>query len=235
MVSRMHCIAFITRVFLDEVRLFRNGEHDWHIGHRLKVLLYRVLNFMFLRVNDHGFFFSRNFSRSPSVRVVHLDFDFDISLNSLWESFLLSSDVIVADGIVDLDLIDEVNLIDEVIEVTEAILEDVDDEVVVLVADDVDVIFDDADKADKADKAAKPESGIAAEVPVCLAVISEVDVSADIATGLEGAGTVVFAIASSPLGGATSGSPGFCLICNLPCTFLGLVSDLLLGLLGDLL
>ena len=124
------------------------------------------------------------------MRVVHLDFDFDISFNSLWESFLLISDVIVADGIVDLDLIDEAKLIDEVIEATEAILEDVDVEVVALVAADVDVIFDGADKV---------------------------------------------VTANSPLGGATSGSPRFSLNCSLPCTFLGLDSDLLSGLLGDLL
>ena len=177
----MHCISFITRVFLDEIGLFRNGEHNWHIGHRLKVLLYRVLNFMFLKVNNHGFFFSRNFSRPPSVRVAHLDFDFDISFNSLWESFLLNSDVIVADGIVDLDLIDEADLIDEVIEATEAILEDVDVEVVGLVAADVDTIFEGADKV------------------------------------------------------VTANFPGVCLNCSLPCTFLGLGSDFLSGILGDLL
>ena len=115
------------------------------------------------------------------MRVVHLDFDFDISFNSLWESFLLSSDVIVADGIVDLDLIDEAKLIDEVIEATEAILEDVDVEVVGLVAANVDIIFEGADKV------------------------------------------------------VTANSPGVCLNCSLPCTFLGLDSDLLSGLLGDLL
>ena len=87
-------------------------------------------------------------------------------------------------------MIDEADLIDEVIEVTEAILEDVDVEVVVLVAADVDVIFDGADKV---------------------------------------------VTANSPLGGATSGSPGFCLNCSLPCTFLGLGSDFLSGILGDLL
>jgi hypothetical protein len=89
---------------LVRVGLLWNGEHNRHIGHRFKVLLDRVLNVMFRRINDHGFFFSRSFSRSPSLRVIHLDFD--MSLDSLCESFLLSSDAIVAWEIE--DLIDEV-------------------------------------------------------------------------------------------------------------------------------
>ena len=192
---------------LDRVGLLWNGEHDRHIGHRFKVLLDRVLNFMFREINYHGFFFSRSFSRSSSLRVMHLDFD--MSLDSLCESFLLSSDAIVAWEIDD--------LIDEVIDDDD----DVDDTGAVDITDETNAEDEDEDKDEDEDE--ETAKGAAAGT---IAIGAEV-----------GAHAVVPAITVFPPMGAIIGSPWVwsCLTRSLPCSFLGLVSGSAPGLLLSLL
>jgi hypothetical protein len=113
---------------------------------------------MFRKINDHGFFFSRSFSRSPSLRVIHLDFD--MSLDSLCESFLLSSDAIVAWEIED--------LIDEVID---------DDD------DDVDDDVDDVGAVDMTDEADEDEETETAKGVVDAKFFGPVTVVAEVAAG----------------------------------------------------
>jgi hypothetical protein len=160
---------------------------------------------MFREVNYHGFFFSRSFSRSSSLRVMHLDFD--MSLDSLCESFLLSSDAIVAWEIDD--------LIDEVIDDDD----DVDDTGAVDIADGTSAEDEDKDEdedEETAKGAAAGPTAIGAEV---------------------GAHAVVPAITVFPPMGTTIWSPWVwsCFTRSLPCSFLGLVSGSFPGLLLSLL
>ena len=141
---------------------------------------------------------------------MHLDFD--MSLDSLCESFLLSSDAIVAWEIDD--------LIDEVIDDDD---DDADDTGAVGIADGTSAEDEDRDEDEDEDEDEETAEGAAAGPT---AIGAEV-----------GARAVVPAITIFPPMGTTIWSPWVwsCFTRSLPCSFLGLVSGSFPGLLLSLL
>ena len=145
---------------------------------------------------------------------MHLDFD--MSLDSLCESFLLSSDAIVAWEIDD--------LIDEVIDDDD----DIDDTGAVDITDETNAEDEDEETA----------KGAADARFFGTATVDAVVAAGAIAIGAEvGAQVVVPAITVFPPMGAIIGSPWVwsCFTRSLPCSFLGLVSGSAPGLLLSLL